>query len=114
MEMPGGRGGGELISSGSTANRLSSATSYYHAAPPQPPSLAGLRLSAAPGTRHQIGVKIPRVSFAAFDGADNRDRLAGGELCAEADSLLRLPTSASSKQEAGQRQHQAGETQSIP
>lgn len=45
-----------------------------------PPSLAGLRLSVALGTRHQIGVKIPRVSFAAVDGADNRDRLAGGKL----------------------------------
>lgn len=43
------------------------------------PSLAGPRVSAAPGTRHQIGVKIPRVSFAAVDGADNRDRLAGGK-----------------------------------
>lgn len=48
------------------------------------------------------------MSFAAFDGADNRDRLAGGELCAEADCLLRLPTSASSKREAAQCQHQAG------
>lgn len=54
------------------------------------------------------------MSFAAFDGADNRDRLAGGELCAEADSLLRLPTSASSEREAGRRQHQAGETQRVP
>ena len=77
MGVPRGWGGG-LISSRGAANRPSSATSYYRAAPPQPPSLAGLRLSAAPGTRHQIGVKIPRVSFAAVDGADNRDRLAGG------------------------------------
>lgn len=69
-----GRG---LISS--TTNRPSSATSYYRTAPPQPPSLAGLRLSEAPGTRHQIGVKIPRVSFAAADGADNKDGMAGGE-----------------------------------
>lgn len=83
-----GRG---LISSCGAANRLSSATSYYHTAPPQPPSLAGLRLSAALGTRHQIGVKIPRVSFAAVDGADNRDRRAGGSGGAEADSRLRLP-----------------------
>ena len=93
MGVPRGWGGG-LISSRGAANRPSSATSYYRAAPPQPPSLAGLRLSAAPGTRHQIGVKIPRVSFAAVDGADNRDRLAGGSGGAEADSLLRLPPSA--------------------
>ena len=34
------------------------------------------------------------MSFAAVDGADNRDRLAGGSGGAEADSLLRLPPSA--------------------
>ena len=95
-----GLGRGLIISCGA-ANRPSSATSYYSAAPPQPPSLASLRLSAAPGTRHQIGVKIPRVSFAAVDGADNRDRLAGGSGGAEADSLLRLPPSA--LQQAGGR-----------
>lgn len=44
--------------------------------PPAWPACASL---GPPGTRHQIGVKIPRVSFAAVDGADNRDRLAGGE-----------------------------------
>lgn len=95
-----GRG---LISS--AANRPSSATSYYCTAPPQPPSLAGLRLSAAPGTRHQIGVKIQRVSFAAADGADNRDGMAAESSGTEADSLLRLPplSAAASRRQARAR-----------
>lgn len=100
-----GRG---LISS--AANRPSSATSYYCTAPPQPPSLAGLRLSAAPGTRHQIGVKIQRVSFAAADGADNRDGMAGGEQRHRGRfSIKASPSQRSSKQEAGQSPHWAGE-----
>lgn len=60
-----GRG---LINVSSYANRLSSATSYYSTSPPQPPSLAGLRLSTAPGTRHQIGVKIPSESVICCHG----------------------------------------------
>lgn len=75
---------------------------------PQPPSLAGLRLSAAPGTRHQIGVKIPRVSFAAADGADNRDGLAGGKQRHRGRfSIKASPSQRSSKWEAGQSQHWA-------
>lgn len=90
-----------LINISSNANRLSSATSYYCTPPPQPPSLAGLRLSSAPGTRHQIGVKIPRVSFAAVDGADNRDGRAGGEPQRRGGFSIKTAAQCSSQKEAG-------------
>lgn len=65
----------------------------------------------APGTRHQIGVKILRVSFAAVDGADNRDRLAVESGSAEADSLLRLPPSV--QQQVGSRPEPAPSRQGL-
>lgn len=103
-----------LINVSSDANRLSSATSYYCTSPPQPPSLAGLRLSTAPGTRHQIGVKIPRVSFAAVDGADNRDGLAGGELRHGGGFSIKTSAQCSSQQEAGRpAQSRQGQQSSI-
>ncbi|KAL0604503.1 LOW QUALITY PROTEIN: hypothetical protein AAY473_026501 [Plecturocebus cupreus] len=101
-----GRG---LISGCAAANRPSSATSYYCTYPPQPPSLAGLRLSAAPGTRHQIGVKIPRVSFAAVDGVDNRDGLAGGGWRHRDRFSIKASPQRSSEREAGQSRPWASE-----
>lgn len=86
---PPGSGPGAHEQLADAANRPSSATSYYCAAPPQPLSPAGPRLFSAPGTRHQIGLKIPRVSFAAVDGADNRAAAAGA--AGSADPPLRLP-----------------------
>lgn len=53
------------------------------------------------------------MSFAAVDGADNREGLAGGELLHEADSLLRLLLSAAaSKRQAGL--HRAGKASRVP